>query len=351
MGLQSNKQGNIDYLNNYGLDAYNTAEQIAAAMEISVDKLRFLAFNGKTSTVSHYIHFKTAKKNVGQRIISAPLPDLKRAQHWILKSILQKIEIHDAAHGFCCDRSIVTNATPHVGAEVVIKFDLQDFFSRISYQRVKGLFQSFGYSPAVAAIFGLLCITAAVEERELDGKTYFVELKHRQLPQGSPASPAITNIICRNLDRRLMAIADKYGFTYTRYVDDLTFSASAENVKHISNIIKQTQSIVADEGFAINQEKTRILRNSQQQEVTGIVVNEKINISRKTLKSFRATLYQIENEGFEGKHWGNSGKLIASITGFANYVAMVNPQKGAEFQEQIKRIQKKYEIKHSSENQ
>lgn len=324
---------------------YNNAEQIAAAMNISLNKLRVIAFNYKTSSISHYLHFKKAKKTEGERIISAPLPDLKRAQYWILNNILQKIEIHDAAHGFCCDRSIVTNATPHVGADVIINIDLQDFFSAISYQRVKGLFQSFGYAPDVTTIFALLCTAPAVEERDLNGKPSFVKLKQRLLPQGSPASPAITNIICRSLDERLSAIAEKLGFTYTRYVDDLTFSVSGESIKHTSNIIKQAQSIVADEGFTINPEKTRILRNSQQQEVTGIIVNKKVNISRKKLKNFRATLHQIENEGLEGKHWGNSPNIIASITGFANFVVMVNPEKGAEFQQQIQRIQKKYSNK------
>ncbi|MGB3206577.1 MAG: reverse transcriptase family protein [Crinalium sp.] len=344
MSLKNKTDGNIQRLNNYGLYAYNTADEIAAAMGIPISQLRFLAFNYQTSTASHYIRFKKAKKIAGERIISAPLPDLKRAQHWVLNNILQKIEIHDAAHGFCRDRSIVTNATPHVGAEVIINIDLQNFFSTISYNRVQGLFQSLGYSQAAATIFALLCTEPVVEEQEIYGKTSFAELKQRRLPQGSPTSPAITNIICRSLDCSLSAIAQNYKFTYTRYVDDLTFSASGENVKDTNKIVKQIQAIVTQEGFAINQEKTRILRNSQQQQVTGIVVNEKLNISRKTLKSFRATLYQIENEGLEGKHWGNSSNLIASIAGFASFVAMVNPEKGAEFQQQVKRIQKKYQI-------
>ncbi|MBD2488141.1 reverse transcriptase family protein [Aulosira sp. FACHB-615] len=342
MSFQKHTQNNIEQLKKYNLGVYDNAEQIASAMEISIDKLRFLTFTSKTSQISHYIYFKTAKKLAGDRIISAPLPDLKRAQYWILQNILQKITIHDAAHGFCGDRSIITNANPHVGAEIIINIDLQDFFSAITYQRVKGLFQSFGYTSSVATIFGLLCTAPVVEEHNLDNKTDFVELKQRHLPQGSPASPAITNIICRNLDQRLCAIAEKFGFRYTRYVDDLTFSASGENLKHTKNIIKQIQSIISDEGFAINPDKTRILRNSQQQEVTGIIVNQKINVPRKKLKSFRATLHQIENEGLEGKHWGNSSNLIASITGFANFVAMVNPEKGAEFQQQIQRIQEKY---------
>ncbi|AFY45869.1 reverse transcriptase family protein [Nostoc sp. PCC 7107] len=341
MSWKNNTQENIEQLKKYNLDIYN-AEQIAAAMKISIDRLRFLAFNSQGSQISHYIHFKTAKKIAGTRIISAPLPDLKRAQNWILQNILQKIAINNAAHGFCGDRSIITNATPHVGAKIIINLDLQDFFSAITYQRVKGLFQSFGYSSSVATIFGLLCTAPVVEERNVNGKIDFVELKQRHLPQGSPASPTITNIICRSLDERLSAIATKSTFTYTRYVDDLTFSASGENVKYTSNFIKQAQSIISDEGFAINPDKTRILRNSQQQEVTGIIVNEKTNISRKKLKNFRATLHQIENEGLDGKYWGKSSHLLTSITGFANFVAMVNPEKGAEFQQQIQRIQKKY---------
>jgi retron-type reverse transcriptase len=327
----------------YGLPVCQTPEQIASAMGISVGQLRFLAFSRDTSTISHYIRFKIPKKTGGERLISAPMPRLKNAQHWILVNILEKLELHDAAHGFRRDRSIVSNAQPHVGADVIINFDLKDFFPSISYKRVKGLFQSFGYSEAAATIFGLLCTQAQVEEVELDGKTYYVATTDRHLPQGSPASPAITNLLCRRLDRRLMGMAEQLGFVYTRYADDLTFSASGESLCNICNILRRTESIVAHEGFAINEQKTRILRGkSSQLEVTGIVVNERPNISKKELKRFRATLYQIEKDGPEGKHWGNSSDVMASIQGFANFVAMVNPEKGAQFQEQVQRIKDKY---------
>ena len=326
----------------YSLPVCETPEQIASAMGISVGQLRFLAFSRDTSTISHYIRFKIPKKTGGERLISAPMPRLKNAQHWILVNILEKLELHDAAHGFRRDRSIVSNAQPHVGADVIINFDLKDFFPSISYKRVKGLFQSFGYSEAAATIFGLLCTQAQVEEVELDGKTYYVATTDRHLAQGSPASPAITNLLCRRLDRRLMGMAENLGFVYTRYADDLTFSASGESLCNICNILRRTESIVAHEGFAINEQKTRILRKSRQQEVTGVVVNERPNISKKELKRFRATLYQIEKDGLEGKHWGNSSDVMASIQGFANFVAMVNPEKGAEFQEQVQRIKEKY---------
>lgn len=344
----NNSEANIERLQSYNLPLYNNATEIASVMGISIGKLRFLAFDRKTSTVSHYIRFKIPKKTGGERLISAPMPHLKQAQYWILENILNKLEVHDAAHGFRANRSIVTNATPHVGANIVINFDLKDFFPSISYKRVKGLFQSFGYSEAVATIFALICTAAEVETVELDGKTYYVAIDERHLPQGSPASPAITNLLCRRLDRRLQEMSKNLGFIYSRYADDLTFSASGESLRYICNILKRAESIVTHEGFTINPEKTRILRDSRQQEVTGIVVNEKLNIAKKTLKQFRATLYQIEKDGLEGKVWGNSNDILAAITGFANFVAMVNPEKGTEFKEQVQRIEKKYKHKRNN---
>jgi len=342
-GGLNEQEGDRPRLESYGLPLCNTAAEIAAAMGISIGQLRFLAFNRKTSTTNHYIRFKIPKKTGGERQISAPMPRMKAAQNWILVNILEKLELHEAAQGFRKNHSIVTNAQPHVGADVIINLDLKDFFPSIAYKRVKGLFRSFGYSEAAATIFGLLCTEPEVEEVEIDGKTYYVALTERHLPQGSPASPAITNILCRRLDRRLTQMAEELGFTYTRYADDLTFSASGDRLQGICNILRRTEAIVAHEGFTINQEKTRIMRGkSSQLEVTGIVVNDRPTIAKKTLKKFRATLYQIEKDGPEGKHWGKGGNAIAAIQGFANFVAIVNPEKGAQFQEQVQRIKQKY---------
>ncbi len=329
---------NREKLEARSLPILGNALEIATAMGITVPQLRFLAFNRKTSTVSHYVRFKIPKKTGGERLISAPMPRLKEAQYWILEHILNKIPVHDAVHGFRNDRSIVTNAQPHVGANIVINFDLENFFPSVSYKRVKGLFRSFGYSEAAATIFGLICTEAELEEVELDGMTYYVALDDRHLPQGSPASPAITNIMCHRLDESLTKMAQRKEFVYTRYADDLTFSTTAVNPR-IGHILKDTDSIVRYEGFKINQKKTRVLRKSRQQEVTGIVVNEKLNIDRQTLKKFRATLHQIEMNGFDNASWGNSKDIMDSIKGFANFVAMVNPEKGAKFLTQIQRIE------------
>jgi RNA-directed DNA polymerase len=338
----NNRDNNLDRLQKSKLPVFETIADLAAAMEMTIGQLRFLAFDRQTSTVSHYVRFKIAKKTGGDRLISAPLPRMKAAQHWILDRILEKVPMHAAAHGFRRGRSIVTNATPHVGRDVVINLDLQDFFPSISYRRVKGVFQSLGYSEAIATILALICTEATTTEIELDGKTYYVATGDRHLPQGAPTSPAITNILCRRLDKRLANMAESQGFSYTRYADDLTFSAAGDATRQICNILKQTQNIVTHEGLTVHPHKTRVLRKSQQQEVTGIVVNEKLTIDRATLKKFRATLHQIEKDGLADKHWGNGDDLLAAIEGFANYVMMVNPQKGEPLIGQVKTIKKKY---------
>ncbi|HVF86864.1 MAG TPA: reverse transcriptase family protein, partial [Pyrinomonadaceae bacterium] len=329
-------------LESYGLPSFRTAAEIAAEVGIAVNELRFLAFDRKTSTVSHYVRFQIPKKTGGLRHISAPMPRLKAAQHWVLHNILEKVETHDCAHGFRAGRSIVTNARPHVGAEAIINLDLQDFFPSINYRRVKGLFRAFGYSEAAATIFGLLCTEPTTEEVELDGRRYFVATGARHLPQGAPTSPAITNILCRRFDRRMLKAADDLGFTYTRYADDLTFSTSGESLRHLGSVLERVKAIVTHEGFSVHPDKTRVLRRSRRQDVTGVVVNRKPNISRQELKRFRATLYQIEKDGPAGKHWGRSPDVIASLQGFANFVYMVNPGKGAELQQRVRAVAEKY---------
>lgn len=337
-------------LKQYNLTEYNNADEIAKAMNINVGLLRFLAFSRKVAPVSHYKRFKIQKKSGGYRFISAPMPKLKNAQYWIKDNILEKIEIHESVHGFRKEHSIITNAKPHISTKAVINLDLENFFPTIGYNRVKGLFKSIGYSDSSSTIFALLCTEPDIEEVELDNKTWFVALSERFLPQGAPTSPIITNIMCRRLDKRLNEIAEKYAFNYTRYADDLTFSAKSESsLENIGNVLKKAESIIVHEGFKINTNKTKVLRYSRQQEVTGIVVNKKLNIDRETLKKFRATLYQIEKDGIENKTWGKSNNLIQSIQGYANFVSSVNPEKGKIFQEQIKRIIAKHNKEQYSE--
>ncbi|MEZ4400657.1 MAG: reverse transcriptase family protein [Kofleriaceae bacterium] len=325
-GLQA-RQSDAAMLARHGVPALHTPAQVAAAMGLTVPQLRFLTFARTTSTVSHYRRFDVAKKTGGTRRISAPMPRLKAAQRWVLDHVLAKVAVHDAAHGFRAARSIVTNAAPHVGAGVVINVDLRDFFPTLTYPRIRGVFRGLGYSEAAATVFALLCSEPEVDEVELDGQAFFVASGVRRLPQGAPTSPMITNIVCRRLDARLHGAATKLGFAYTRYADDLTFSGPA--TADVGAMLDRVRLVTTAEGFVEHPDKTRVLRRGRRQEVTGVVVNQQLGVDRATLRRFRALLFQIDKDGPAGKTWGHSPDLFAAIIGFANYVHMVDPAKGA----------------------
>jgi RNA-directed DNA polymerase len=346
-GGLSSKEMNSEKLAKHSLPAYADVTAFAAAMKVTVGQLRFLAFNRQVSKISHYKQFHIAKKTGGKRLISAPMPRLKAAQHWILENILQKVKLHEAAHGFVEKRSIVSNATPHLKAEIVVNIDLKDFFPTVHYPRVKGVFRSLGYSEQIATVLGLICTESITDEITLDGETYFVGGGERHLPQGSPCSPAITNILCRSIDARLNGIAKKLGYTYTRYADDLTFSASGEAVKSVTKLLWGVRKVIKDEGFRIHPDKLRIMRKGAKKEVTGIVVNDKPGIDRAELKRFRALVFQVEKDGPKGKHWNNSRNLLASMRGFANYTAMVDPVKGKPLVERVNKILESNKFKHT----
>lgn len=325
-----------------GLPVLRTAQDIARAAGISVPELRFLSYARSTARITHYRRFQLAKKSGGTRLISAPMPRLKTLQRWLLDQVLALVPVHDAAHGFRADRSIVSNAKGHVGARVVVNLDLKDFFPTVTLPRIRGVFRALGYNEFAATVFALIASEPDTVQVELDGIAYHVAEGPRRLPQGAPTSPAITNLLCRRLDRRLHHAARKLGFTYTRYADDLTFSepASAPRLDgdRVGQLLKQVRFLVADEGFVVHPQKTRVLRRGRQQEVTGVVVNDKLAVDRATLRRFRAFLHALEKDGPAGKRWGESDDPFASALGFANYVSMVDPDKGHVLTQQVREL-------------
>jgi retron-type reverse transcriptase len=304
-------------------------------MGISVGKLRWLTYHRDLVTLVHYHRFSIPKRKGGERLISAPKSSLKLAQAWVLENILSKLPAHDAAQGFIKGKSILHNAAPHVGKAVVVNLDLKDFFPSITFKRVKGLFRSFGYSEAVATVLALLCTEPPRQAVTHDGKMYHVAVADRQLPQGACTSPAITNLLCRHLDKRLSGLAAQLGFTYTRYADDMTFSSDSD--KDVGKLINAVKDICAFEGLHVHPEKIRVLRKAQRQEVTGIVVNEKANLSRRDLRRLRAILHNCEKHGIESQRNGRPD-FLPYLRGLVAYVRMVNPEQGAKFAEQLARI-------------
>ena len=314
-----------------GLPALATPLDLAGAMGLTLPELKFLCFHREVARTTHYRRFLLPKKTGGQRTISAPMPRLKRAQYWVLDQLLAKVPCHAAAHGFLPGRGIVSNAAPHTGRAVVINLDIQDFFPTVTFPRIKGVFRGLGYDERVATMLALLCSENPCDELEVDGERFFVGGKGRDrvLPQGAPTSPMLTNVLCRKMDRRLQGLADKLGFTYTRYADDLTFSASGEGAAKVGALLRQARHVLLDEGFTPHPDKQRVMRAGSRQEVTGVVVNEKPSVSREERRKLRAALHQATRDGLETATWHGHPATREVLVGYGRFVAMVDRQQGA----------------------
>lgn len=333
------RRGNIEKLEKLGLPLIATPADIANALGITIPKLRWLAWHAEASTVSHYVQFLVPKKSGGERMLSAPHKQLAAAQEWILRHILEKLPAHDAAHGFVIGRSIVSNARPHVGSAAVINCDLTDFFPSITVHRVIGFFRSIGYSPAAATILALLATDSPRRKVLYRGKAWHVATGPRALPQGACTSPALSNLIARRLDARLSGIAKKLDLRYTRYADDLTFS-SANATDHIGYLLARVRHIAADEGFAVNEKKTRVLRQAARQSVTGVVVNKHPAASRATRRRLRAILHNAGKTGLDGQNRARRKGFVAWLGGMISFVGMVNPRQAVVLRERFNALRK-----------
>ena len=313
------------------LPALANPEALAEALGLSVAELRWMAYHRELASKIHYRRFTIPKKSGGERAIWAPLPKLKAAQRWILREIVEHLPVHGAAHGFLPGRSIQTNARVHTGAQLVVGLDLADFFPSASWRRVKGVFRHAGYREQVATLLALICTEAPREIIEHEGQTFFAALGPRCLPQGAPTSPALTNTLCLRLDRRLSGLAAKLGWRYTRYADDLTFSlpaASGEKSNaeaQIGTLIGSVERIAVDEGFAVNRDKTRVLRPGDRQQVTGLVVNGEgePRVPRALRRTLRAAVHNLEN----GKPV-RPDETLAKLVGYAAFVHLADPVEG-----------------------
>lgn len=316
------------------------ARHLAEILGVSVERLRWLAYHREVDTGTHYRTWTVPKRSGGQRLISAPKPELKRIQRWIARTITEHLPVHGAAHGFLTGRSTVTNAGAHRGARMVVKFDIKDFYPTISWRRVRGIFRKAGYNEQVATVLALLCTEAPREEIDIRGKTHYVAIGERSLPQGAPTSPSLTNTLSRRLDTRLDALAHQLGYKYTRYADDLTFSWHRGDSKsaRVGVLMRAVHNIVASEGFTVHAKKTRVLRFGRRQKITGLVVNSAppdapaARVPRKTVRELRAAIHNRE-QGKPGR-----GETLAQLRGMAAYIYMTDPEKGRAFLDRLSRL-------------
>jgi retron-type reverse transcriptase len=326
----ADRRANIEKLQAAGLPVLATPADVAKALKLSIPRLRWLVFHSDATEVVHYVRFTVPKRSGGVRELSAPHRDLAHAQRWIFQNILQRLPAHAAAHGFVKGRSIRTNAAPHVGKHTLVNADLKDFFPTITFDRVRGAFEQLGYSAAAATILALLCTESPRRKVEYAGKLFHVATGARALPQGACTSPALSNLIARRLDSRLAGIAAKLGWHYTRYADDLSFSAppEIEPAKRVGYLLARIRHIAADEGFVVNEKKTRVLKRSTAMSVTGVVVNQQPGVRRRERRRLRAILHNAKKGGLASQNKSGAPHFEARLRGKIAFVQMINPDHG-----------------------
>jgi len=268
-----------------------------------------------------YTHTFVEFPNKKRRLISSPNYPLKQLQLKILRDILDKIEIPDYCYGFVPGKSTVDNARVHLKANTLIKIDLLNFFPSLKFWHVLHVFRGIGYSRPVSGVLACIC-------------TDWYRSK-RFIPQGAPTSPMIGNLYASRLDVRLNGLSKKYGLKYSRYADDLTFSSINEKI-HVRKFIASVYHIIRDEILYPNFSKTKVFRKGNRKAVTGIIVNEQLNVKRKWLNSLRGELYRYHKFGLPQGEEGDA--IYNQLQGKIAYLHMVNPQKAEKFYQIFKKL-------------
>lgn len=253
---------------------------------------------------THYTEFTIRKKSGDLRVIQAPSKNLKTIQK-AMNVIFQTIwESHPAATGFLPGKTIVDNAKLHVSKNYVYNIDLKDFFSSISQYQVFKILQCPPFNLNnessnlhLATLIANLCCNKFGANRQVNGQ--WIKIEKSVLPQGAPTSPILSNIICNKLDFHLAGLAKGFGLVYSRYADDITFSSSHNVYQKEGNFLRELNHIITNEGFQINERKTRLQKSEYKQEVTGLIVNEKVNVPCRYIKQLRMWLYLWEQYGYD----------------------------------------------------
>ena len=285
--------------------------------------------------LQHYSYAFVARRSGFPRLIEAPKPRLRAVQRRILHEILDLLPAHPGAHGFVRGRSCLTGAQIHAGEGVVITMDLRNFFATVALPRVHAIFRCLGYPWAVAKLLTGLCTTATPASvfARPEGQAYDHPTRKRyempHLAQGAPTSPALANLTAWNLDVRLAALARRFDANYTRYADDLAFSGADALAARLEHFRDMVAAIVHDEGFSLNSGKTRIMRSSARQQITGLVVNEHVNVPRRAHDELKAILHNCVRFGPQEQNRRGLDDFRAHLDGRVSWVEAVNPKRGA----------------------
>lgn len=246
--------------------------ELARRLDTSAQKLQ--------TANRRYHRFTTAKKRGGTRVLHAPNPELKHLQRLIHRRLLRKLQVHWCATGFEPGVSIAHNAAFHAGQAVVIKLDLKDFFPNTTAERVEHYFRRIGWDAESAALLTELCTHEG------------------GLPQGAPTSPRLSNLINHVMDAQILRYVEAHHGTYTRYADDITVSYPEDWPKYVRGTIQHVRRTAKRHGYTVHTRgKLRVVRRHQQQRVTGLVVNDRVNLPREKRRWLRAVEHRLKTQG------------------------------------------------------
>lgn len=228
---------------------------------------KLIYFLTKKDVEGRYKTFYVAKRDGGQREINAPCMSLKVLQRWVLENILYKVRVSQYSLGFLKSENgspLVQCAERHKNNLYILKMDLKDFFPSVRRERVYKQFLQLGYDKYASNLLANICTL------------------NDKLPQGAVTSPYLANLVCYRMDIRIAGYCNKRDITYTRYADDLTFSC--DNRDMLRNIYGMIKKIVEDEGFLVNEKKTRFLTPKGHKEIIGVTVNDGVIKAPKEMK-------------------------------------------------------------------
>ena len=275
-------------MDDLGFLSLSTKADVANYLNGSLRNLSYLLY--VLPKERQYKSFAIPKKDGGLRTIYSPAFRIKFDKRNLADSLVDRYPNKKCVHGYLKERGIRSNALVHSHKRIVINLDLKDFFSSIHFGRVRGMFLSkpFGFNEEVATTLAQICCFNGI------------------LPQGAPSSPIVTNFICRRLDNQLQSFAIDNKMTYSRYADDITFSTNLSQIPSKIGrigqegylvISKELRNIIESNDFKINESKTRYSMHNNRQEVTGLIVNEKINVDRRFIRRIRAMLHAWQRYG------------------------------------------------------
>ncbi|MEO3991415.1 reverse transcriptase domain-containing protein [Pseudocitrobacter cyperus] len=261
------------------------------------------------STSKHYRTIVLSKRNGGERQILAPDYLLKTVQRNILKNVLVHFPVSPFAMAYRPGSTVVHNARPHLHQPQILKLDIESFFENISWLQVWRVFRQTTLPNAVVTMLTHLCCYRDA------------------LPQGAATSPAISNLVMLSFDERMGRWCQERRIVYTRYCDDMTFSGefSARQVRN------KAAALLAELGLRLNKRKTAHIPAHKQQTVTGIVVNEKLQLAREQRRLLRQEVHFCRKFGVES-HLRRRGlppesalRYLQSLQGKMAWLLQVNP--------------------------